>query len=163
NIGAPQLDREVGIGFKAVRDESDDYQRAYERMKSHVTHELRRTFRPEFLNRIDENIVFKALTREQVKEIVNILMGRVKRELRGQNITLEVTDGARELLAKEGFDPAFGARPLRRAIQRLIEDPLSDELLRGKFAAGDTVVADAVEERIVFEKKREHASALKGE
>jgi len=163
NVGAPQLDREVGIGFRAVRDELEDYEDIHKRMKTHVMEELRRTFRPEFLNRIDEIIVFRALTRQQVKEIVGILMERVAKELKDQGIEIELTEAAKEVLAKEGFDPAFGARPLRRAIQRLVEDQLSDEILRGTFKSGDVVVIDAREGRIVFEKKREPASALKGE
>jgi ATP-dependent Clp protease ATP-binding subunit ClpC len=121
--------------------------------------ELRRTFRPEFLNRLDEIIVFRPLTTEQIAAIVGILIERVRRELRGQKMDLEVTDAAKALLAREGFDPTFGARPLRRAIQRLVEDPLSDELLRGQFASGDTVLVDARDEHIVFERKREPALA----
>jgi ATP-dependent Clp protease ATP-binding subunit ClpC len=87
------------------------------------------------------------------------LVERVRRELRGQNMDLEVADAAKELLAREGYDPTFGARPLRRAIQRLVEDPLSDELLRGQFAGGDVVVVDARDDKIVFERKREPALA----
>ncbi len=163
NVGAPILEKEVGIGFRPVRDEAQGMEDAYVRMKERITEELRRTFRPEFLNRIDEVIIFRPLTSAQIKEIVGILIGRVRRELRGQNMDLEISDGARELLAKEGFDPTFGARPLRRAIQRLVEDQLSDELLRGNFSPGDTVVIDAKDDHIVFEKKREPASALKGD
>jgi ATP-dependent Clp protease ATP-binding subunit ClpC len=160
NVGAPQLDREVGIGFRAAGyDEAVDRERQYERMREQVMEELRRTFRPEFLNRLDEIIVFRPLTHEQIKAIVGILMERVRRELRGQNMDLELTPAAREVLAREGFDPKFGARPLRRAIQRLIEDPLSDELLRGQFGRGDVVVVDARDEKIVFERKREPALA----
>ncbi|MBI3998455.1 MAG: AAA family ATPase, partial [Armatimonadetes bacterium] len=160
NVGAPQLDKEMGIGFRAAGfDERVDQERIYERMREHVMEELRRTFRPEFLNRLDEVIVFRPLTTEQIKTIVGILVERVRRELRGQNMDLEVTDAARELLAREGFDPKFGARPLRRVIQRLIEDPLSDELLRGQFKSGDTVVVDARDDQIVFERKREPALA----
>ena len=121
--------------------------------------ELRRTFRPEFLNRLDEMIVFRPLTSDQIAAIVGILVARVRRELRGQGMDLEVTDAARVLLAREGFDPTFGARPLRRAIQRLVEDPLSDELLKGQFSSGDTVLVDARDNQIVFEHKREPALA----
>ncbi len=160
NVGAPQLDKEVGIGFRAAGlDESIDRERAYQRMRDNVLEELRRTFRPEFLNRLDEIIVFRPLTSDQITMIVGILVNRVRRELRGQNMDLEVTEAARGLLAREGYDPTFGARPLRRAIQRLVEDPLSDELLKGQFRGGDTVVVDAREERIVFEHKREPALA----
>jgi len=160
NVGAPQLDKEVGIGFRAAgRDEAMDRERVYERMRDHVMEELRRTFRPEFLNRLDEVIVFRPLSTEQIAVIVGILIARVRREMRGQNMDLEVSESARELLAREGFDPTFGARPLRRAIQRLVEDPLSDELLRGKFSSGDVVWVDARDNEIVFERKREPALA----
>ena len=160
NVGAPQLDKEVGIGFRSAgRDETVDRERAYERMRDQVMEELRRTFRPEFLNRLDELIVFRPLTTEQIRVIVGILIERVRRELRGQNMDFEVSEAARELLAREGFDSTFGARPLRRAIQRLVEDPLSDELLRGKFSSGDVVWVDAREDKIVFERKREPALA----
>jgi ATP-dependent Clp protease ATP-binding subunit ClpC len=160
NVGAPQLDKEVGIGFRAAgRDESMDRERLYERMRDHVMEELRRTFRPEFLNRLDEVIVFRPLTTEQIALIVGILIERVRRELRGQNMDLEVSEAARAHLAREGFDPTFGARPLRRAIQRLVEDPLSDEMLRGKFNSGDVVTVDVRDDTIVFERKREPALA----
>ena len=124
--------------------------------------ELRRTFRPEFLNRVDEIIVFRPLTREQIKAIVDILMDRVRREIRGQGMALAMTEAARDLLATEGYDPQYGARPLRRAIQRLVEDPLSDDMLRGKFHHGDEIVLDAREGTLVFEKRREPVSADKG-
>jgi len=124
-----------------------------------VMEELRRTFRPEFLNRLDEVIVFRPLTTDQIKEIVGVLIERVRRELRGQNMELDVTEAAKDVLAREGYDPTFGARPLRRAIQRLVEDPLSDGLLSGQFHAGDTVVVNVVDNAIVFERKREPALA----
>ena len=163
NVGAPVLEKEVAIGFRPVRDEREAMETAYARMKERITEELRRTFRPEFLNRIDEIIIFRPLTGQQIKAIVDILIARVRRELRGQNMDLELTDAAKELLAREGFDPTFGARPLRRTIQRLVEDQLSDELLRGHFSPGDTVVVDAREDRIVFERKRQPEPALKGD
>jgi len=103
------------------------------------------------------------LTSDQLKSIVDILIARVQRELRGQSMSLELTAAAKDLLAKEGFDPTFGARPLRRTIQRFIEDQLSDELLRGNFSTGDTVVVDARDGRIVFERKRQPEPALKGD
>ena len=160
NVGAPQLDKNVGMGFRAAgADESVDRERAYQRMRDQVMEELRRTFRPEFLNRLDEVIVFRPLTTEQIKEIVGVLIERVRRELRGQNMDLDVTEAAKDVLAREGYDPTFGARPLRRAIQRLVEDPLSDGLLRGQFHAGDTVVVNVVDNAIVFERKREPALA----
>jgi ATP-dependent Clp protease ATP-binding subunit ClpC len=162
NVGAPQIQREGGLGFRAMESEQLDAQRAYERMKTHVMEELRRTFRPEFLNRVDEIIVFKPLTRDQIKAIVDILIERVRREIRGQGMELVMTDAARDLLAQEGYDPQYGARPLRRAIQRLVEDPLSDDMLRGKFSHGDEITLDVRDGRMAFEKKREPVSADKG-
>ncbi|HET6761346.1 MAG TPA: ATP-dependent Clp protease ATP-binding subunit, partial [Gemmatimonadaceae bacterium] len=163
NVGAPILEKEIAIGFRPSRGGDEAMASAYERMKERITEELRRTFRPEFLNRIDEIIIFRPLTSEQIKSIVDILISRVRRELRGQNMDLEMSEAAKDVLAKEGFDPTFGARPLRRAIQRLIEDQLSDELLRGNFSSGDTVLVDAKDGKIEFTKKRAPEPALKGD
>jgi ATP-dependent Clp protease ATP-binding subunit ClpC len=162
NVGAPQIQRESVLGFRGTGTEQEDAERSYERMKAHVMEELRRTFRPEFLNRVDEIIVFKPLSRDQIRSIVDILMQRVRREIRGQGMDLVVTEAARDVLSSEGYDPQYGARPLRRAIQRMVEDPLSDDMLRGKFSAGDEIVLDARDGQVVFEKKREPVSADKG-
>ena len=162
NVGAPQIQRESGFGFRGVEREQQEVDAAYDRMKTHVMEELRRTFRPEFLNRVDEIIVFRPLSREQIRLIVDILMDRVKREIRGQGMTLTITEAARELLSTEGYDPQYGARPLRRAISRLVEDPLSDDMLRGKFKAGDEIVLDVREGVVVFEKRREPVAADTG-
>ena len=161
NVGAPQIQRDTGFGFRGTGNDQLEADRSYDRMKMHVMEELRRTFRPEFLNRVDEIIVFRPLSREQIKAIVEILLDRLKREIRGQGMSLVMTDAARELLAGEGFDPQYGARPLRRAIQRLVEDPLSDDMLRGKFHAGDEIVLDARDGMVVFEKRREPVAADK--
>jgi ATP-dependent Clp protease ATP-binding subunit ClpC len=162
NVGAPQIQRDTGFGFRGTGNDQVEADRSYDRMKMHVMEELRRTFRPEFLNRVDEIIVFRSLSRDQIKSIVEILLDRLKREIRGQGMSLVMTDAARELLAGEGFDPQYGARPLRRAIQRLVEDPLSDDMLRGKFHAGDEIVLDARDGMVVFEKRREPVAADKG-
>jgi ATP-dependent Clp protease ATP-binding subunit ClpB len=114
--------------------------------------ELRDRFRPEFLNRIDEVVSFEALTREQLAEIVELQLGRLRARLAERRIELEVTDAAKELLAEEGWDPAYGARPLKRAIQRLVENPLALELLEGRFGEGDTVRVNAADGELVFER-----------
>jgi ATP-dependent Clp protease ATP-binding subunit ClpB len=111
-------------------------------------------FRPEFVNRIDEIVVFDPLTREQIGEIVEFQLGRLRGRLAERKITLELTDAAKELLADEGWDPAFGARPLKRAIQRLIENPLARELLAGRFTEGDTIAADVADGAIAFQTDR---------
>jgi ATP-dependent Clp protease ATP-binding subunit ClpC len=136
NLGTQNL-RKAGLGFAP----SDDNV-SYEQMKDKVTEELKRSFRPEFLNRIDEVIVFRELTRQNVKSIVDLLMRRVREQLQSQDISLELTDATKDYLAQEGYDPTLGARPLRRAIQRLVEDPLSEKILWKEFTAGQKVVVD---------------------
>ncbi len=150
NVGAHEIQRQGSIGFRVV----DDEKQTHEDMKKKVTEELRRTFRPEFLNRIDEVIVFHALNKEHIRQIVDIMLNNLAQELQERGVSVEFTDAAKELLANEGYDPQFGARPLRRAIQRLVENPLSEEMLRGRFEDGDTIVISADDDgKIVFEKK----------
>ncbi len=118
----------------------------YEKMQTRVTEELRRHMRPELLNRIDEIIVFHALNREQITQIVDLLLRRTANSLADRKMTLEVTDAAKAVLADQGFDPLYGARPLRRTIQRLVENPISSGILRREFQGGDTIVVDATPE-----------------
>ncbi|MFM8998922.1 MAG: ATP-dependent Clp protease ATP-binding subunit [Actinomycetota bacterium] len=147
NLGARDIQRGPGVGFAARADESADY----EKMKAKVMDELKRSFRPEFLNRIDEVIVFSALSESDVKEIVDLLMKRVRDQLSAKDLGIELTDAAKTLLAEKGYDAALGARPLRRTIQRLVEDPLSEKLLWKEFHAGETIIVDARDGEIVFE------------
>ena len=149
NIGGHLIKKVPAIGFKPVPEE----EKKFERIKDQVLRELEKSFRPEFLNRVDEIIVFHPLTSEQIRVIVDILMKRVGRELKAQQIALELTEEAKDVLAKEGFDPLLGARPLRRTIQRRIENPLASKLLRGEFAEGDVVVASVEDGKIVFGKR----------
>jgi ATP-dependent Clp protease ATP-binding subunit ClpC len=111
-------------------------------MKEKVLEQLKKTFRPEFLNRIDAVVVFRSLTQAQIREIVELMLVRVEERLNEHEITLEAGDEAKRLLAEEGYDAHFGARPLRRVIQNKIEDPLSEAILAGEFKAGDTVVLE---------------------
>ena len=144
NVGAKLLSRETAIGFAVPRDEVKTAEEAYQRMKEKVLAELKSAFRPEFLNRVDGVIVFRSLSKEEIKEIVDLELAKVQRRLDvdERELKLEVREAAKDILVREGYDPHFGARPLRRAIQRLIEDPLSEGLLAGEFHPGDTVVAD---------------------
>ncbi len=144
NVGADLLRREPTVGFLAGADG------AHEDMKTKVLDELKRTFRPEFLNRVDEIIVFHALSQEHLNAIVDIMLKEVAARLQEHDLKLEVSPAAKEMLAKEGLDPTFGARPLRRAITRLLENPLSERMLAGEFTAGDTVKVDAVDGKLVF-------------
>ncbi len=148
NVGANLIERSGSIGFQISRDEEQDH---YQKMKDNVLEELKRTFRPEFLNRIDEIIVFHALNKDQIKEIVDLMVKPVAKQLADKGINLELTPEAKELLAQEGYDPTFGARPLRRSVQRLIENPLSEELLKGTIESGVTVLAKNEAGQIVFE------------
>jgi ATP-dependent Clp protease ATP-binding subunit ClpC len=148
NVGANLIERSTGIGFQTGDDDSADN---YQKMKDKVLEELKRTFRPEFLNRIDEVIVFHALNRNQIKAIVDLMVKPVALQLLDKGIALELTEDAKELLAKDGFDPNFGARPLRRSVQRFIENPLSEELLKGALEPGSTVKALVKDDQIIFE------------
>src|SRR5690606_7352297 len=125
NVGANLIRRQGRVGFNAGRDEAEDY----EAMRAKIMAEIRRVFRPEFLNRIDETIVFHTLNQEHLTQIVDLMIGRVNRRLAENDIRIELTGAARAKVIDEGSDSLYGARPLRRAITRLIEDPLSDEML----------------------------------
>jgi ATP-dependent Clp protease ATP-binding subunit ClpB len=122
-------------------------------MRRRVTEALRAHFRPEFLNRVDEVVIFHSLSREQIGQIVEIQLAGLRRRLAERHLSLELTDAAKELLANEGYDPVYGARPLKRAIQRRILDPLAQAVLRGEFREGETVVVDNAGGRIVFRHK----------
>jgi ATP-dependent Clp protease ATP-binding subunit ClpC len=147
NLGTRDIAKGVGIGFMAARDDAVTYQK----MKENVTEELKRSFRPEFLNRIDEVIVFHSLTIEDVKQIVDLLMRRVEEQLKSKDVDIELSDAAKTLLAERGYDKALGARPLRRTIQQLVEDPLAEKLLYKEFRAGETIIVDVHDGEITFE------------
>ncbi|HEY4025196.1 MAG TPA: hypothetical protein VGO86_02100, partial [Candidatus Dormibacteraeota bacterium] len=130
-------------GFQpAVVDEKDEVERRHQNTKQKIDEELKRMFRPEFLNRVDAIVTFKPLTPAQVRQIVDLLVMRLQKHLAEQDVTITITDQAKDKLGEEGFDKQFGARPLRRVITNRIEDQLSEELLRGKFSRGDSVEID---------------------
>jgi ATP-dependent Clp protease ATP-binding subunit ClpC len=138
NLGTQDISKAVGIGFTGGHDQGSNY----ERMKNKVTDELKRHFRPEFLNRIDDIIVFHQLTRDEIITMVDLMIGRVEGQLKSKDMALELTDRAKQLLAKRGFDPVLGARPLRRTIQREIEDQLSEKILFNEVRPGQIVIVD---------------------
>jgi len=142
NIGAELIRSGNTLGFVSRTDENRLQQQSYERMKENLTGELKRTFRPEFINRIDDVVVFRPLDKEQIRRIVDLMLVSVTKQMADKGITLEVTETAKDLLGSKGYDAVFGARPLRRTIQDLIEDRLSEDLLRASFHDGDTVVVD---------------------
>lgn len=147
NVGARTITEPKRLGFSVGNDESA---KNYEDMKKNVMGELKKTFRPEFLNRIDDIIVFHPLTEDNIKEIVKLMLGVLIKRLEQNEVTLEVSEEAMTYIAKKGFDPIFGARPLRRAIQSMIEDMLAEEMLEGKIKAGDRVRVDIEGEKFVI-------------
>ena len=148
NLGARDIVKGQTLGFSMQETTG----LAYDTLKERVTGELKKVFRPELLNRVDEVIVFHDLVAEEIEAIVDLLVARVRDQLIGQGVGIRLTPAARTLLATSGFDPAMGARPLRRAIQRLVEDPLSEQLLAGEWLPGDTVLVDVEDGRVVFHK-----------
>ncbi|MED3561266.1 ATP-dependent protease ATP-binding subunit ClpC [Bacillus xiapuensis] len=155
NVGAEALKRNKYVGFNIQDGEQD-----YKDMKGKVMEELKKAFRPEFLNRIDEIIVFHALERKHLQEIVTLLSDQLTKRLKEQNIDLELTEAAKDKISQEGYDPEYGARPLRRAIQKHIEDRLSEELLKGNLLTGQNVIIDVADGEFVV-RSAEKASLVK--
>ncbi|OLZ10994.1 ATP-dependent Clp protease ATP-binding subunit [Sulfobacillus thermosulfidooxidans] len=156
NVGADLIKRQNTIGF---RRESDDSH--YREMKDRLMDEVKHTFRPEFINRVDEIIVFHELSAEQLAEIVGIMLKEVEDRIRQNGYELSVTDAAKLVIAKSGYDPVFGARPLRRAIQRLVEDQLAEDILAGKFAEGAHILVDAEDGQLTFSQIPENDPVMK--
>jgi ATP-dependent Clp protease ATP-binding subunit ClpC len=142
NIGAELIKKDSVMGFVSRTDEGKTRQRSYERMKEKLLEELKKTFRPEFINRLDGVVVFQHLSQEHIRQIVDLMLRPVKAQLIERGIGLAVSEGAKELLSQKGYDEAFGARPLRRVIQTMVEDKLSDILLNGEIKPGDTIRLD---------------------
>jgi len=157
NIGADLIKRKTGLGFTIPRDETEE--RDYEKMREKLMEELKRTFRPEFINRVDSIIVFHALSREDIAKIVDLELEKVRERLVEREITLEVTEEAKALLAEEGYSEEYGARPLRRVIRKRIEDALSEAVLTNTFETGDAVLADATGEEIELHHTEESEEA----
>ncbi|MEK7806425.1 MAG: ATP-dependent Clp protease ATP-binding subunit [Chloroflexota bacterium] len=153
NLGSDLIKRETTLGFSIKTDESQTKENSYQRMKDKVMDEVKRFFRPEFLNRIDATLVFHQLSQPEILAIVDLMIGQVRKELEDKQISLELTDAARVYLGAKGFDPVLGARPLRRLIQNEVEDTLSDELLRGRLNRGDVAVVDVENGIIVVRTK----------
>jgi ATP-dependent Clp protease ATP-binding subunit ClpC len=163
NIGADMIKREGGFGFKLARDESAEETFAYDEMRKKLMDALKKSFRPEFINRMDAVIVFHALSREHISEIAKLELDKVAERLKERQITLTASDAALAKLSEKGYDPDMGARPLRRVIQLEIEDQLSDDLLGGKFEDGDTIEVDVDGEGAFFLRKAGEKSPEVGE
>lgn len=152
NVGVKPIELDKGLGFRDIRLDLDD-PKTYESMKNKMLDEMKKSFRPEFLNRVDEVIVFHHLKREEILTIADLYLKRVNEQAHAMGITLALSEKTKDLLVDKGYDPNMGARPLRRAVQRYIEDPLSEEMLMGTFKSGDHILADVNEDaQVVFRK-----------
>jgi ATP-dependent Clp protease ATP-binding subunit ClpC len=163
NVGADMIKRQTSLGFVQKSDTEKDQKRDYEQMRDKLMGQLKRVFRPEFLNRVDATIVFKSLTKDEITKIVDLELEKVRERLKERQLELQVTDAAKSLLADEGYDPDYGARPLRRVIQYRVEDTMSDDLLAGKFQEGSKVIVDAEDSKIVLKaepKEQEEPEAV---
>jgi ATP-dependent Clp protease ATP-binding subunit ClpC len=153
NTGVEYIKREGPIGFATPKNATKAQRQSYEIMKEQVLAEVRKTFRPEFINRLDDIIVFHELTREQIGDIVEIMLKDLQNRLSERKLKLELNKSAKNWLADTGYDPTFGARPLRRAIERYLENPLSSKILSGEYKEGDTIVVDLVDNELDFHRK----------
>ena len=151
NVGSDLLRRDTTLGFAIKQDDEKTEADEYKKLKDKVTNELKKAFRPEFLNRLDATVVFHQLTRPEIRQIVDIQLTRVRVQLSEQQLKLELSDEVKDFMALKGWDPTFGARPLKRVIQNLLEDPLAEGVLQGKFAPGQTIVAKISGEELALE------------
>ncbi|MGB8828144.1 MAG: AAA family ATPase, partial [Dehalococcoidales bacterium] len=154
NAGVELIKRESAIGFATKKDQTKAQKSNYEDMKEKVMIEVKKTFRPEFLNRLDEIIVFHELNEEQLRQVVDLLAKDLQKRLAERKLSVEITEKAKSWLAKEGYDPVYGARPLRRALEKYVENPLAIKVLGGEFKEGDTIVVDSGDEGLTFTKKK---------
>jgi ATP-dependent Clp protease ATP-binding subunit ClpC len=143
------IKREGPIGFATA---TKAQKQSYDNMKDQVLAEVRKTFRPEFINRLDDIIVFHELSREQIGEIVELMLKDLQKRLSERKLKLELTQSAKNWLADTGYDPTYGARPLRRAIERYVENPLAGKILSGEYLEGDTIIVNLVDDELVFSK-----------
>jgi ATP-dependent Clp protease ATP-binding subunit ClpC len=157
NIGAEMIRKGTALGFVSRTDETKAREVEYDKMKEKLLGEVKKIFRPEFLNRIDGTVVFHALNKQHIRSIVDLILAQVSKQLAEKGIKLEVTDTAKDLLGEKGYDEAFGARPLRRAIQDMVIDKLSEAILRSEFRHGDTAVADVEDGQIILKQAPEVA------
>jgi ATP-dependent Clp protease ATP-binding subunit ClpC len=148
NVGADMIQRQSTFGFSLTVDEAEEEAQSYKEMRKKLTDALKRTFRPEFINRLDSVIIFRSLNKEDIHKIVKLELDKVNARLVDNNIHLRATEAALDLIAEEGYNPEMGARPLRRVIQQNVEDRLSDALLASEFEDGDNILVD-VETKLV--------------
>ena len=155
NVGASMITNTSRLGFATSDDESKS---KYEKLKETVTEEMKKAFRPEFLNRIDETIVFAHLSKEEIRQIVDLMLKDLFKRLAEKDLSVEVSDEVKDHLAENGYSEAYGARPLRRLIQRKMEDSLAEEILSGKYGPGDVIQVTMVDGKITFDKAKKKSS-----
>ncbi|MBI3333497.1 MAG: AAA family ATPase, partial [Candidatus Omnitrophica bacterium] len=158
NLGAELLRKQGSLGFQTPKEEV-----TYQDMKTQLMDEVKRAFKPEFLNRVDDIIVFRPLTREDLHKIVEIEMAEVISRVQEQGVTIEMSTAAKEFLIDKGFDPIFGARPLKRTIARFLEDPLAQEIIAGRFKEGSVILVDLEQDHLVFHSGPVHAQSAGGQ
>ncbi|MFC2039149.1 AAA family ATPase, partial [Chloroflexota bacterium] len=150
NTGVELIKRDTNFGFNLQKNNDKAEKQSYEDMKEKVLGEVKKTFRPEFLNRLDDIIVFHELNEVQLRSIVDMMVKDLEERLADRKLKMEITDAAKSWIAKVGFDPIYGARPLRRAVERYIENPLSTKVLKGEFKEGDSILVDLNEDELTF-------------
>ncbi len=155
NVGAETIKKQSSMGFSPISDEN-----SYEKMREKIMDEAKRTFRPEFLNRLDDIIVFRSLTKPDLVEILNLEIAKVFERLKGKNIVLELDEKAKDFLVEKGYDPTYGARPMRRSVERYLEDPLAEEILKGSVQNNEPIAVTVEEGKLVFKQKAPPADAL---
>lgn len=157
NVGSDTIRKQSTLGFSPITDES-----SYEKMREKILDEAKKTFRPEFLNRLDDIVVFRALTKPDLVQILDLEITKVMQRLKAKNIVLQLDDKAKEFLVNKGYDPLYGARPMRRAVERSLEDPLAEEILRGAFQEGEPILVTAEGDHLAFSQKAASQGALSG-
>ncbi|HXT40573.1 MAG TPA: AAA family ATPase, partial [Candidatus Angelobacter sp.] len=155
NVGAETIRKQTTIGFTAASEEN-----SYERMKEKILDEAKKAFRPEFLNRLDDVIVFRALNRPDLIQILDLEVKKVMERLKGKKIQLQLDDKANDLLVEKGYDPIYGARPMRRAVERYLEDPLAEEILKGHLHENDPIHVTVEGDKLVFKQTAAAEGAL---
>src|SRR5256712_5094530 len=155
NVGSDTIKKQSTLGFSPISDEN-----SYEKMREKIMDEARKTFRPEFLNRLDDLIVFRSLTKPDLIQILGLEINKVLARLKSKNLAIELDDKAKDFLVEKGYDPQFGARPMRRSVERFLEDPLAEEILRGTFHEGEPIVVSVENDHLVFSQKAAAEGAL---
>jgi ATP-dependent Clp protease ATP-binding subunit ClpC len=154
-VGSDTIKRQSSMGFSPISDEN-----SYEKMREKIIDEAKRTFRPEFLNRLDDVIVFRSLTKVDLVQILELEASKVMQRLKSRNIVLTLDDTAKDFLAEKGFDPQYGARPMRRAVEKFLEDPLAEEILRGNLHENEPILVTVEKDHLVFNQKAATEGAL---